>query len=552
MQNKGAIRLFAILLAAVCLFQLSFTWKTRSVEKQAKEFANSESVRQLAKKLAAGDVTRENVVFDSISKVRERYFFDSISAKPVFLFGKYTYKECKEHELNLGLDLKGGMNVTLEVSVVDIIKALANNTQNVAFNKAIAKAQEMQKTKSEDFVTSFDKAFTEVAPNASLAAPDIFSTREFKDKGISSKSTNKEVIAALRKEVDLSIDRTFNILRNRIDKFGVTQPNIQKLEKSGRILVELPGVKDKERARKVLQTTAELQFWLTFENKDVYPIFERIDKELSSILSKGKDTASKNDTTKELAEVAKKDSLKSDKVDTASLVNKSKGKTKDVAAKASLFQLLSPAGDSKNGLYPGAVVGYAQIKDTAVINSYFKLPQVKSLLPREMKIAWAAKPEKKSTVLQLFALKAVNSRDSKGAVLIGDKIVDAYQDYSQTGGVEVVMVMNSEGANSWKHITADNKGNCIAVLLDNYVQTAPRVNDEIPNGRSTITGNYEVNEAKDLANVLKAGKLPAPARIVSEEMVGPSLGQDSINAGFASVIIGYGCGCKYHHLRTCS
>lgn len=543
MQNKGAIRLFAILLALVCLFQLSFTWKTRSIEKKAKEYANSESVRLLAKKIAGGDGLKEQAAFDSISKLKERYFFDSISATPVFnmLLKQYTYKECKEKELNLGLDLKGGMNVTLEVSVVDIVKALSNNSVNPEFNKAIALAQEMQKNNSEDFISSFDKAFAQVAPNGSLAAPDIFCTRELKEKGITTKSTNKEVIEVVRKEVNLSIDRTFNILRNRIDKFGVTQPNIQKLEKSGRILVELPGVKDKERARKVLQTTAELQFWLTFENQEISPILAKIDHELSVILSSGKkDTTTKKDTTAVADAAVKEDTTQNAKVDTADLLNKAKSKKEDIAGsnKNPLFSIFAQWGDPKSGkLFPGAVVGYTAIKDTAKVNSYLRMPQIVNLMPRELKLAWAAKPEKKSNVIYLYALKAISSRDSKGAVLGGDKIVDAFQDFTPTGGSEIVMVMNSEGANAWKRITGDNKGSCIAVLLDNYVQTAPRVNDEIPNGRSSITGDYDLNEAKDLANVLKAGKLPAPARIVSEEMVGPSLGQESINAGFSSFII---------------
>ncbi|MEI7596231.1 MAG: protein translocase subunit SecDF [Bacteroidota bacterium] len=558
MQNKGAIRLFAILLALVCVFQLSFTLVTRSVEKKATEFSTSEKVMALAKEMGKGDAFKEKYFLDSISKSQEKYFFDSISSTPVYnlLIKNYTYKECKEKEICLGLDLKGGMNVTLEVSVVDIVKALSNNSVNVTFNKAIDKAVIMQRTSQDDFITLFDKAFTEIDPNARLASPDIFNTRELKDKGITAKSTNKEVIEVIRKEAEGAIDRTYNILTNRIDKFGVAQPNIQRLANTGRILVELPGIGDPDRARKILQTTAELQFWLTYENSEIFNSIDQLNQKLSTLLSGkklsdslGKDSlASINDTIakKDTSNLAKADTSKNDLLNKLDKDTSKVNENADMAEyskKNPLFALLRPALIEEKGQYypaKGPVVGTASVKDTAKINSYLRLAPIKAALPRELKLSWTAKSiDKDGQYLQLIALKAINARDSKGAAMEGDKVIDAYQDYGQNGGVEIVMVMNGEGATMWKRLTGnqENIGKSVAIVLDNYVYSFPTVNEEIPNGRSSISGNFTVEEAQDLANVLKAGKLPAPARIVEEAIVGPSLGQESITAGFTSFII---------------
>ncbi|MFH0896179.1 MAG: protein translocase subunit SecDF [Bacteroidota bacterium] len=548
MQNKGAIRLFAILMALICVYQLSFTLVTNNVERRALEYANSPEVMAQAKKMAKGDAQKERFYFDSLSGVREREFLDSMSTTPVYniLIRKYTYKECKERELNLGLDLKGGMNVTLEVSVVDIIRAMSNNSTDSTFNKAIRRANEMHKTSSEDFVTLFGKAFKEIDPKARLAA--IFSTVDLKEK-INFNTPDDQVLKIIREETDAAFDRTFNILRTRIDKFGVTQPNIQKLASSNRIMVELPGVKDPERVRKILQGTAKLEFQKTFEFAEVYPFLEQANTKLIKLLSATDTTAKvKTDTTTAKLDTVKKkkeDSLKaaSAKTDTAKKKKNAKDQTKEEYAKENpLFAILQPAfQQDEKGNYKyseGPVCGYVAIKDTGKVNRYLAMKQVQQLFPKSLRFAWTVKPmDKNGEFLELVALK-VDSRDGKAA-LEGDVVVDARQDYGQNNSVEVSMTMNSEGATRWKKLTGDNIGKCIAIVLDNYVYSYPRVNDEIPNGRSSITGTFTIEEGKDLANVLKTGKLPAPARIVEEAIVGPTLGQEAINAGMWSFIAAF-------------
>ncbi|MBK6346482.1 MAG: protein translocase subunit SecDF [Bacteroidales bacterium] len=551
MQNKGAIKFFAIALAIVCLFQLSFTFFSKRVEKKASDFAMNEEAKSLAKQLAKGNAVLELTLFDSISKSRERYYLDSMSKQPVYniLVRKYTYQECKERELNLGLDLKGGMNVTLEVSVVDIVRALSGYSTNPVFTQAIDKAVQKQRNSQSDFVTLFGESFTEVDPNAKLAA--IFNTVELKDR-VNFNSTNEEVLAVIRQETKGAIDRTFNILRTRIDRFGVAQPNIQQLQTAGRILVELPGIKEPDRVRKLLQGTAQLEFWETYQFSDLVPYFEDANKRLAaggSVDSTKVDSTMTDSTgkapatTKDTTAVAKNDTAKStllDKISDTASTDKNKQSFEKYAKENPLYAYLNPAiFPDKNGKYfpgQGATVGFSMIKDTSRVNRMLR--EVKSVFPRDLKLAWTVKPEKdRPEVLELTALK-VTSRDGK-APLGGDAVVDARQDYDPNGRVEITMLMNPDGAKTWKRLTADNIGNQIAIVLDGYVYSAPRVNGEIPNGRSSITGNFSVEEALDLANILKAGKLPAPARIVQEEIVGPSLGRESINAGLASFLIAF-------------
>ena len=545
MQNKGAIKFFAIALAIVCLFQLSFTFFSKRVEKKARVFSLNEEARNQAKQLAKGDATLELTKFDSISKARERYYLDSMSNQTVYniLVRKYTYQECKERELNLGLDLKGGMNVTLEVSVVDIVKALSGYSTNPVFTKAIDLAVQKQRNSQSDFVTLFGESFKEVDPNAKLAA--IFNTVELKDR-VNFNSTNEEVISVIRQETKGAIDRTFNILRTRIDRFGVAQPNIQQLQTAGRILVELPGIKEPARVRKLLQGTAQLEFWETYQFADLVPYFEDANKRLASV-TETDTTAVSTDTTvaikKDTTAVAEADSAKSsllDKISDTSATDQQKKSFEKYAKENPLYAYLNPAiFPDKDGKYfpgQGATVGYAMIKDTARVNRMLR--EVKGVFPRDVKLAWTVKPENdRPEVLELVALR-VTSRDGN-APLGGDAVVDARQDYDPNGRVEITMLMNPEGAKTWKRLTADNIGNQIAIVLDGYVYSAPRVNGEIPNGRSSISGNFTIEEALDLANILKAGKLPAPARIVQEEIVGPSLGRESINAGLASFVIAF-------------
>lgn len=547
MQNKGAIRLFAILFSLVCLYQLSFTFVTRWNESKAVKYSQNEQATTLAKQISKSDPLRETLVLDSIMKVRETYYLDSIANQPVMniLVRKYTYKECKERELNLGLDLKGGMNVTMEVSVSDVVRAMSGNSTNPVFTKAMNMAAEKQKSSTKDFVTLFGESFQEIDSKAQLSA--IFGRMELRDK-IRPNSTNKEVLKVIHEECASAFDRTFNILYNRINRFGVTQPNIQKLATSDRILIELPGIKDPERVRKLLQGTAKLEFWETYQFDQLSSTFSEANKQLAAL-------GSETDTTAKPADSlgAKPDSTAVAKADTtkkSSLADKLKKDTTAVSNKEQqvekyrkenpLFAYLNPAYvQQKNGQYYAsnrATVGYAAIKDTARVNRM--ISKVIKLFPRNMQFAWTYKPAKESPeILELMALRSTNRENT--ASLAGDVIVDARQDYDQNGRVEVSMTMNNTGAKIWRNLTRDNVGKQVAIVLDGYVYSAPNVNDEIPNGRSSISGNYSIEEAQDLGNVLKAGKLPAPAKSVEEAVVGPTLGKEAINAGLWSFIVAF-------------
>jgi len=560
MQNKGAIRLFAIAFAVVCLYELSFNIWTTNVESKAKTFADTEAIHKLAKDLAKGDMAKENVILDSLVKGKEKHYLDSVSTKTVLNLGfkKFTYKDVKEREINLGLDLKGGMNVTMEISVADIIRGMAGNTKNPVFNKALDMAIEREKKEAKDIVTLFGQTFAQVDPNARLAP--IFNRVEYSDR-IHPTSTNKEVLKVIRDEANNAINRTFNILRARIDRFGVVQPNIQKLESSDRILIELPGIKEPERVRKLLQGSAKLEFWETYKMKDVYPYLMEANNRLAGMevipdSTKKSDSAKKADSSKvvpvakTIAKATPAKKVEPGKVDAAKTKNalleklgeakkatEGKGNLSDKAKKNNLFAYLMPNVDRQSGQPgPNSTVGYASIKDTAAINKMLKV--VKESFPKNMILAWTVKPEKNAPdVLELIALR-VTSRDGS-APLGGDVIVNARQDYNQNGQVEISMKMNSEGARIWKRLTGANVGNQIAIVLDGFVYSAPNVNDEIPNGSSSISGSYSVEEAQDLANILQAGKLPAPARIVQEDVVGPTLGKEAIQAGTLSFIIAF-------------
>lgn len=537
MQSKGAIRLLAILLAVVCLYQLSFTIVTRTVENKAK-------------KASGGD-----------EKLYSNYI-DSIQNTGVYnlLLKNYTYKECKEREINLGLDLKGGMNVTLEVSVADLVQVMAGaNSSDPVFQQALNDARIMQRNSQEDFVTLFGRAFSKADPNAKLAA--IFNSMEFQGK-IGFNSTNDEVLKVIRTESNDAVDRTYNILRTRIDKFGVTQPNIQQLG-SGRILVELPGVKEPERVRKLLQGTARLEFWETYENSEVFDDLQKVNDLLREkpYLLTGKepepstDTSASSETENPLAALDSKSAEKSSEPDTTkdkSLLTEIEGDTskkdttgaktfEEFAKENPLFAVLSPAifqnQNNQSEYRKGPVVGYALIKDTSKVNRILALPEVKAMLPKDFKAAWGVKPPTEgSSALELIALK-VTSRDGNPP-LDGSVIVDARQDFGQFNSMpEIVMNMNAEGAKIWKRLTGENVGRSVAIVLDGYVYSFPTVQGEIAGGRSSITGQFTISEAKDMANILKAGKLPAPARIVEEAVVGPSLGKEAINSGLLSFLI---------------
>ncbi|MDO9511701.1 MAG: protein translocase subunit SecDF [Bacteroidales bacterium] len=548
MQHKGVVKFFAVLFALVCLFQLSFTIVTSRVESKAKDYAFGPKSHQLATQMAKGDDFRELMLFDSISKSRERYFFDSVANETAFnlLVRKYTYKEAKEREINLGLDLKGGMNVTMEVSVSDIIRALSGYNQDSTFNNAVKLAKEKQKNSNADFVTLFAESFKELDPQASLAA--IFNTVELKDR-IKFNSTNEDVISIIRLEAEGAIDRTFNILRTRIDRFGVAQPNIQKLQTTGRILIELPGIKDPERVRKLLQGSARLEFWETYKFPEIYQFFSQANEKLAEAAKTGLiegDSLSKDITSTDSDTIgASKDTSLLSKLSDA---EKLEGKTGDdksfekYSKENPLFAYLNPAFvQNESGQYvpfESARVGSAFIKDTARINNM--LARTASIFPPSLRLMWTVKPEVgRKDILELVAIK-IKTRDGT-APLSGDVIVDARQDVNPTGGgVEVSMSMNAEGAKTWKNLTGDNIGRQIAIVLDGYIYSYPNVQSEISGGRSSISGgSMTIEEAQDLANILKAGKLPAPARIVQEDIVGPSLGREAIAAGLNSFVAAF-------------
>ena len=519
MQNKGALKFLAIVLAIACAYQLSFTFVTRHVENQAARYA-------------AGD------------PVKEQNYLDSVKSQPVYNLGfvKFNYKECKEKEINLGLDLRGGMNVMLEISVEDVIRALSNDSKDPIFNQALAQAREDQKNSTSDYITLFASAYEKLSNGGKLSY--IFNTPELREV-ITPASTNEQVIAVLREQAESAIANSFNVLRSRIDRFGVTQPNIQRLENSGRILVELPGVKEPERVRKLLQGTASLEFWATYENNEIYPALEQANAVIRGLKEAGEiaDTTAKVETADSSAAQAATDSpALLAKLDSTAVADTAAVQAQDTAAfeaQFPLFAKLHPMVDEQGQIYGGPVIGRAMSFDTAAVNRYMQLPQVKALLPRDIKLFWGVKSaDPAGTVYDLYAIKA-NTRDGK-APLDGGVVTEAREEYSQHGAAaEVSMVMNATGARTWARMTADNIGRSIAIVLDGYVYSAPRVNGEIEGGRSSITGQFTIQEAKDLANVLKSGKLPAPARIIQDTVVGPSLGQESINAGMMSFILAF-------------
>lgn len=524
MQNRGAILTFAILLALVSLYQLSFTFKTRQVEKAARTYAQ-------------GDPEKEFNYLDSISG-EEVYNFLGLK--------KFTFKEVKELELNLGLDLRGGMNVTLEVAVDDLIRALSHYNTDSTFNAALQQARVMQRGSQEDFVTLFGRAFEEIDPNARLAS--IFLTLDLRDK-ININTTNAEVLNVIRSETDAAIDNAFNIVRTRIDRFGVAQPNIQQLQTKGRILVELPGVKDQKRVRSLLQGTAMLEFWETYENQEVYTYLLQANERLREMQASQQKTEVTETAAEEQTEageqVAEKDSTELESSLLAEL--EAAGDTTQLGLddlenfrkEFPLFALLNPSTDQQGQLFPGPAIGIAHSKDTAKVNEYLKREQIKNIFPRDMMFRWTAKStDQAGNYYRLIALKA-NTRDGR-APLDGDVITDARQDFDHFGShPEVSMTMNSEGAKTWQRLTKENIGKSIAIVLDGYVRSFPTVQNEISGGRSSITGLETIEEAKDLANILKSGKMPAPARIIQEEIVGPSLGQEAIRSGLYSFILAF-------------
>ena len=513
MQNKGLVITLAACLALVSSFYLSFSFVTKYYDNKAVEYAQGDAAK-------------------------EYQYLDSIAGEKVW-FG-YTLKECREKELNLGLDLKGGMTVTMEVSVPDIIRALSGHNTTEIFNQAIAKANEKQKSSGADYLTLFFESFYELDANAQLAS--VFSTFELKDK-VSLTSTNAEVEKVVREEVEGAINNSFNVLRTRIDRFGVVQPNIQKLSQTGRILIELPGIKEPERVRKLLQGSANLEFWETYDLAEILPQLAQINSEAAKVNASTeaaqaevkeeevKKEEKKADDVEALVEGLEADSLAQAEADQKAAVEEFKKNNP-------LFAVLNPSVSQTGQAYRGPVVGTVHYTDTAKVMAMLTSQVAKSVLPRELKLCWTVKAiDAADAYYQLVALKSqANGRPS----LEGDVITDARADFGQTSAyANVSMTMNAEGARDWQRITRDNIGKSIAIVLDGYVYSFPTVQNEIAGGSSQITGNFTVEEAKDLANTLNSGKMPAPARIIQEDVVGPSLGQEAITAGMWSFVLGF-------------
>jgi SecD/SecF fusion protein len=516
MQGKGLVKFAAIALTIACLYSLSFTWIANKVEKDAKEFAKGDAIK-------------------------EKIYLDSVASLPVYSSLDYiTYQYAKEREIPLGLDLKGGMNVTMEISLSEMVRNLANNSTDANFNAAIRNAEAAMAIGETDFIGAFGREFEKISPNTNLSP--LFATKE-NSANLKIDASNQDVLNFLRKSADGAIDLSFNILRTRIDKFGVTSPNIQKQQGTNRILIELPGVTDPDRVRKLLQGSAKLEFWETYENSEIFGLLQNVNSILASTI-KSTDTSSASatqDTSKsKLAALGKKDSSA---VDSAALLSKVQA---EQAKQNPLFSILNPATyqgqDGQSNLRPGPVVGYAVLKDTAKVNSYLSSAAVRAVIPQNIRLYWGVKAiSEESKVFELYALKTSNL--GGGPALEGEVISDARSDYDQKGNPEVVMVMNADGGRAWRSITAaasadPNNKKSIAIVLDNLVYSAPTVQGEIPNGISSISGTFKVEDTQDLANVLKAGRLPAPAKIVSDYVVGPSLGAASISAGLISTIAG--------------
>ena len=517
MQNKGIVKFVAIVLMLVCCFYLSFTFVTKHYESKA---------------AAMGEEAGQE-------------YLDSIMNEKVYC-GIYSFKQCREMEMGLGLDLKGGMNVILEVSVPDVVDVLADHKTDAAYKKSMEQAKKEEETSQDDFISLFVKYWKQNANGRPLAA--IFATQQMKGK-VSTSSTDSEVESALRTEVQSAVDNSFNVVRNRIDKFGVVQPNIQKLEgQSGRIMVEMPGIKEPERVRKLLQGSANLEFWETYNSQEIYPLLAQLNQKYATL---GGDaaaavvvdsTATAATDTTAVAEAAA-DTTKAAATDLAAKLAKKDDKVADAKAKAEalkqnpLFAVFQPV---PQGL---AIVGYANARDTADVNKVIYSEIAASVLPAECKLRWGAKPEDfggenaKGDVFALYALKITEPNGR--APLEGDVITSSKDDFDQMGHPSVSMQMNSDGARRWSQITKQNIGRGVAIVLDDAVYSAPRILTQIDGGNSQITGNFTIEDTKDLANTLNSGKMPAPTRIVQEEVVGPSLGAQSIKQGVISFIVAF-------------
>lgn len=523
MQGKGLINFLVVIVTIACLYSLSFTFVTRKVERDAAAYAK-------------GDMALEKA------------YLDSMAGEVVYDLGvaNYTYREAKGNEIALGLDLKGGINVTMEVSLQELVRNLANNPTDPNFNAALANAEERTRSSQNTYVQLFVEEFKKISPNTPLAT--YFATKD-NAANIQANSTDNQVQSYLEREAVNAIDNSFKVLRTRIDKFGVTSPNIQLQQGTNRILIELPGVTDQDRVRKLLQGSAKLEFWETYDNYDVYPLLDNVNRTLATTL---RDEANRASTTATETTVADTTASTDDAGLLATLGASADSASADstvgsqMALQNPFFDVLQPVTamtqDGQVVLATGPMVGTANLRDTAKVNRYLENPLVKQIIPENVQLMWGVKPDPRTPeLLTLYAIKPVGQ---EGAVLTGNVITDARDQFDpETNSPMVEMTMNSVGAREWRRITAaaasdQNNKKAIAIVLDGVVYSAPTVQGEIPNGISSITGNFTIEDTKDLANVLKAGRLPTTAKIVEEAVVGPTLGQAAIDAGVTSAVIG--------------
>ena len=501
MQNKGLVICIAVLLTLASIFYLSFSVATSYYDSQAAKIKDP---------------------------IAQQEYKDSVK-----YLGIYSYQKCLETQIGLGLDLKGGMNVVLEISVPDVVEFLADHKTDPAFVKAMQEAKKQEETSQSDFISLFVDAYKKTSNGGRLAA--IFATQQLKGK-VSTQSSDDEVVKALREEVSTAIDNSYNVVRNRIDQYGVVQPNIQKLEgQEGRLMVEMPGIREPERMRKLLQGSANLEFWETYNNQEINPYLTQLDQHLANADTKADTTKAKG---AEKAATTKKPTLQLKNGNQNAAQNAAQSRDAQVETAKKQHPLLAMLQTLPNDAL--SLVGYANVRDTAAINKILHSQQAKQILPSDLKLLWSAKPAdglKQKNVFELHALKVTTS-DGR-APIEGDVVTDAKDQFDNFGRPEVSMTMNSDGAREWAQLTKANVGKAVAIVLDGVVYSAPRVNQEIDGGQSSISGNFTIEDTKDLANTLKSGRMPAPARIVQEAVVGPTLGAQSIQQGLWSFVIAF-------------
>ncbi|MCO5247555.1 MAG: protein translocase subunit SecD, partial [Chitinophagales bacterium] len=565
MQGKGFIKVIALLLLAICSYQLLFTWKANQIESQAIALAEERIPSENPETLYPNDLVQQFLYKDSIHKARIEYknrYLDSLATEKVFLGS--TFKKVKESQLNLGLDLQGGMSAVLQVNIKELLQSLSDNNTNPVFNKALDLAETRMSESADDYITLFTKALKETSPNAKLA--DFFATRANSDV-IKANTSDDAVLKYIREEADNAIHRTYNIISTRIDQFGLRQPIITLEPRKGRITVEIGGVDNPARVRSMLQATASLEFWETYKATEIGGSINQANDALKLYLQAQRGIAPQEEAPKAIGtdgiddilgdnntqtQASNIDDILGEPKKTDSSSKSDKDLLKDIADKATdsiasqekfmqeapLFAVLNPAIDQNNMYLASPVIGYSLNIDTAKVNTYLSIPEVRNKFPRDIDFMWGAKAVgDKGNIFELYAIK--KRPNTNKPFIDGSAVTNSKADIDQFGRTYIGMEMNGEGARKWKKMTGDNVGKNIAIVVDRVVYSAPNVENEISGGNSSITGSFTKEEATDLSNILKIGKLPASANIVEEETVGATLGTEAIRAGLLSMLAGF-------------